>query len=113
MNRGASTPGGKIFPRAADAVADVPDGASILVGGFGVIQGWPTTLLHALRAQGARALTLVANTPGVGPTSPQILAETGQIRKLVATYAVYPKQRAPIGDGIQAGTIALELVPQG
>jgi 3-oxoacid CoA-transferase len=104
---------GKVVESAAEAVAGVPDGASILVGGFGVIQGWPSSLLQALRAHGARALTLIANTPGVGPTSPQILAETGQIHKLIASYAVYPKQTAPIGEGIKAGTIALELVPQG
>jgi 3-oxoacid CoA-transferase len=103
----------KVVASAAEAIADVPDGASVLVGGFGVIQGWPTSLLHALRAQGARALTVIANTPGAGPTSPQILAETGQLRTLVASYAVYPKQRTPVGEAIRAGTVALELVPQG
>src|SRR5262245_35743235 len=103
----------KVVSRARDAVADVPDGATVLVGGFGVVQGWPTTLLEALRDHGARALTLVANTPGVGPTSPQLLAEAGQVRKLVASYAVYPKQRTPMEAGIRSGSIALELVPQG
>ena len=101
------------MPTAAAAVADIPDGATILVGGFGVIQGWPASLLEATAARGTRALTVVANTPGVGPYSPQLLAEHGLVRKLVASFAVYPTQRAPMGDGIVAGRIALELVPQG
>jgi 3-oxoacid CoA-transferase len=103
----------KMVASARQAVADVPDGATILIGGFGVVQGWPTSLLEALRDHGARDLTLIANTPGVGPTSPQLLAEAGLVRKLVASYAVYPKQRTPMDAGIRAGRIALELVPQG
>jgi 3-oxoacid CoA-transferase len=103
----------KVVASARQAVADVPDGATILIGGFGVVQGWPTSLLEALREHGARDLTLIANTPGVGPTSPQLLAEAGLVAKLVASYAVYPKQRTPMDAGIRAGHIALELVPQG
>jgi 3-oxoacid CoA-transferase len=103
----------KLVASAADAVADVPDGATVLLGGFGVIQGWPVSLIDALAARGPRALTIVANTPGIGPASPQLLAERGLVARLVASYAVYPTQRAPMGDGIQAGRIALELVPQG
>jgi 3-oxoacid CoA-transferase len=103
----------KLVASARDAVGDVHDGATVLVGGFGVLQGWPTSLLEALREHGARNLTLVANTPGVGPTSPQILAEAGLVGKLVASYALYPKQRTPMEAGIREGRIALELVPQG
>jgi 3-oxoadipate CoA-transferase alpha subunit len=103
----------KVVASAADAVADIPDGATLLIGGFGVIQSWPATLMEALVAHGSRGLTVVSNTPGVGPTSPQQLAAHGLMRKLIASYAVYPTQRAPVGDGILAGTIELELVPQG
>jgi 3-oxoacid CoA-transferase len=103
----------KVVGSAAAAVADVPDGATLLIGGFGVIQSWPATLMEAIVAHGSRGLTVVSNTPGVGPTSPQQLAEHGLMRKLIASYAVYPTQRAPVGDGILAGTIELELVPQG
>lgn len=103
----------KVVGSAREAVADIPDGATLLIGGFGVVQSWPTSLLEALRQHGARALTLVANTPGVGPTSPQVLAEAGQVRKLIASYAVYPKQRTPMDAGIRSGSIALELIPQG
>ena len=98
---------------AREAVADVRDGATILIGGFGVVQGWPTSLLEALRDHGARDLTLIANTPGVGPTSPQLLADAGLVRKLVASYALYPKQRTPMDAAIRAGRVELELVPQG
>jgi 3-oxoacid CoA-transferase len=103
----------KVVSSAREAVRDIPDGAAIVIGGFGVIQGWPINLLSALREQGARALTLIFNSPGVGPLSPQMLAESGQIRKLIATYAAYPTTRTPVEDRLKDGTIALELVPQG
>ena len=103
----------EVAASAAAAVADIPDGATLLIGGFGVIQSWPASLMAALVAHGARGLTVVSNTPGVGPTSPQQLAAHGLMRKLIASYAVYPTQKAPVGDGILAGEIALELVPQG
>ena len=86
----------KVIPTAAAALADVRDGATVLVGGFGVIQGWPASLLLALRARGARELTVICNTPGVGPYSPQILAEAGQVRRLVSTYATYPGRPTPM-----------------
>lgn len=103
----------KVVPSAAAALADLSDGATVLVGGFGVIQGWPASLLLALRDRGARGLTVICNTPGVGPYSPQILAEAGQVRRLVSTYATYPGRPTPMADGIHDGTIVLELVPQG
>jgi 3-oxoacid CoA-transferase len=103
----------KLAASAAAAVADIPDGASILFGGFGVIQAWPNSLLLALRDQGARELTLVFNTPGVGPLSAQSLVEAGLVRKVVASFAVYPTRRTPLEDALKAGTIELELVPQG
>jgi 3-oxoacid CoA-transferase len=98
---------------AAAAVADIGDGAVVMIGGFGVIQGWPATLIRALRERGSRGLTIICNTPGVGPTSPQQLAENGQIAKLIASYAAYPSQPTPIEAGIKAGAIDFELVPQG
>ena len=103
----------KVAPSAAAAVADVPDGASLLFGGFGVVQGWPNSLLLALRAHGARDLTLIFNTPGVGPLSAQLLAEAGLVRKVIASFAAYPTRPTPIEEQIKAGKIELELVPQG
>lgn len=101
----------KLVADAASAVADIRDGATILVGGFGVIQGWPSTLLEALRARGVRDLTLICNVAGVGPTSPQMLAP--QIRRLVASYAAIPGRPTPVEERIRAGEVELELVPQG
>jgi len=98
---------------AAEAVADIGDGASVMVGGFGVIQGWPASLIRALRERGSGNLTIICNTPGVGPTSPQQLGENGQISRLIASYAAYPTQPTAIEAGIRSGAIALELVPQG
>jgi 3-oxoacid CoA-transferase len=103
----------KVAPSAAAAVADVPDGATLLFGGFGVVQGWPNSLLLALRERGARDLTLVFNTPGVGPLSAQLLAEAGLVGKIIASFAAYPTRATPIEEQIKTGTIALELVPQG
>src|SRR5215468_5062295 len=103
----------KVVASAAAAVEDVRDGATLLFGGFGVVQGWPNSVLLALRQRGPRDLTLVFNTPGVGPLSAQILAEAGLVRKIIASFAAYPTRRTPIEDQIQAGRIELELVPQG
>ncbi len=103
----------KLSDSAAAAVRDIADGASVVIGGFGPIQGWPVSLIKALREHGARDLTLIMNTPGVGPLTPQILAESGQIRKLIATYAAYPTRRTPVEERIRDGAIELELVPQG
>lgn len=103
----------KTLSSAAEAVADIADGSTLMVGGFGVIQGWPASLLRALRDRASRGLTLICNTPGVGPTSPQQLAENGQIARIVASYVAYPSRRTPIEEGVKSGSIAFELVPQG
>lgn len=103
----------KVADSSAAAVADIPDGASILLGGFGVIQSWPISLITALHRRGVRDLTIICNTPGVGPTSPQILAENHQIKKLIASFAAYPTRPTPVEAAIKSGEIELELVPQG
>ncbi|HXQ22721.1 MAG TPA: 3-oxoacid CoA-transferase subunit B [Candidatus Acidoferrales bacterium] len=103
----------KVAASAAAAVADIPDGASILLGGFGVIQSWPISLITALHRRGVRNLTIICNTPGVGPTSPQILAENHQITRLIASFAAYPTRPTPVEAAIKSGEIELELVPQG
>jgi 3-oxoacid CoA-transferase len=96
-----------------DAVADIPNGASILVQSFGPPQAWPTDLLLALRERDVRDLTIICNAPAGGPTSLQILADKKQIRRLICTYAITPIAPTPIADLIRAGEIELELVPQG
>jgi 3-oxoacid CoA-transferase len=103
----------QICPTAHDAVADVRDGASILVHSFGPPWAWPTDLLLALQERGVRDLTVVCNTTSAGPSSLQILAEKKQIRKLICTYAILPVGPTPLSEQIRAGDIELEQVPQG
>jgi len=103
----------KLVGTAAEAVQDIEDGARVMIGGFGVIQGWPASLVRGLCAKGSRNLTVICNTPGVGPTSPQCLAENDQIGKIIASYAAYPTQRTALEAAIRAGRVEVELVPQG
>jgi 3-oxoacid CoA-transferase len=98
---------------ATAAVADIPDGASILVGGFGVLQGWPHELFFALRERGTKDLTLICNSPGFGPYSPQILAENRQIKKLIASFGGYSYRTTPLSEQIGRGEVEFEMVPQG
>lgn len=98
---------------AIEAVADIPNGATILLGGFGVLQGWPHELLIALRDRGVKDLTLICNSPGFGPLSPQILAENRQIKKLIASFGGYAYRVTPLSEQIGKGDVEFELVPQG
>jgi 3-oxoacid CoA-transferase len=103
----------KVAGSAAEAVRDIADGASVVIGGFGPMQGWPSSLITALRERGSKHLTLIMNTPGVGPLTPQILAESGQVARLIASYAAYPTRRTAFEERIRSGEVELELVPQG
>jgi len=103
----------QICDTAHAAVADVGDGASILVHSFGPPQAWPTDCLLALAERGVKDLTIVCNTPAGGPTSLNILADKRQIRKLVCSYVGAPAMPSPISEMVKAGQIALEMVPQG
>src|ERR1043165_2991286 len=93
----------KVVDSPAAAVEGIADGATVLVGGFGVLQGWPLSLLHALRDRGTKNLTVVANTPGFGPMSPQILFENGQVRKLVASFGGFPYRLTPAAGVVGRG----------
>ena len=103
----------QICDSARDAVADVHDGASIMVHSFGPPQAWPTDCLLALVERGVKDLTVVCNTPGGGPTSVNVLAEKRQIRKLICTYVSSPTLVTQISEQVRAGEIELEMVPQG
>jgi 3-oxoadipate CoA-transferase alpha subunit len=93
------------------AVADIPDGATVLVGGFGSA-GQPVELIDALRRQGARDLTVVSNNAGNGETGLAALLAAGQVRKVVCSF---PRQSDSwVFDRLyRDGKIELELVPQG
>ena len=101
----------KIVATAAEAVADVHDGATVMIGGFGGA-GMPTQLIDALIEQGARDLVVVSNNAGGGETGLAALLKAGQVRKIICSF---PRQAdSHVFDGLyRAGRIELELVPQG
>src|SRR4030095_6693788 len=101
----------KILPTVTDAVADIHDGATVMIGGFGTA-GMPAELIDALIAQGAKDLTIVNNNAGNGETGLAALLKARQVRKIVCSF---PRQvDSWVFDGLyKAGEIELELVPQG
>jgi 3-oxoadipate CoA-transferase alpha subunit len=94
-----------------DAVAGTADGATVLVGGFGMA-GMPVELIDALIRQGAGDLTVVSNNAGNGDTGLAALLATGRVRKMICSF---PRQADSwVFDGLyRAGRIELEVVPQG
>ncbi len=101
----------KILPSAAAALADVADGAAVMIGGFGTA-GLPNELTDALLAQGARDLTIVNNNAGNGDTGLAALLAAGRVRKIICSF---PRQTDShhFDRLYRAGKIDLELVPQG
>jgi 3-oxoadipate CoA-transferase alpha subunit len=101
----------KVFPGVAQAVADIHDGATVMVSGFGGA-GLPTCLLDALAAQGAKNLTIVSNNAGSRGVGIAKLVLAGQVRKVICSFPRQPGSAA-FDDLYRAGTLELELVPQG
>ena len=101
----------KIVPSLAEAVADIPDGASVMISGFGGA-GLPTDLIDALVDQGAKNLTIISNNAGSGGVGISRLVLGGQVRKVVCSFPRQPGSNA-FDDLYRAGKLELELVPQG
>ena len=99
----------KVLQNADAAVALVPDGASILMGGFGLC-GIPENLIRALRARGTRDLTIISNNAGVDDFGIGVLLRARQVRKMIATYVGENKE---FERQFLTGEIEVELVPQG
>jgi 3-oxoacid CoA-transferase len=99
----------KVVKDAADAVRDIPDGASVMVSGFGLC-GVPENLILALRDQGAKGLTIISNNAGTNDYGITFLLKNGQVRKMVGTYVGENKVLETMALG---GQLELELVPQG
>ena len=95
----------------AEALADIKDGSTVMIGGFGGA-GQPAELIDGLIAQGARDLTVVNNNAGNGDTGLAALLGTGRVRKIICSF---PRQAdSHIFDGLyRSGKLELELVPQG
>ncbi len=116
----------KIFTSCKEAVADVFDGATVMVGGFGSFGGLPINLIVALAEQGAKDLTVIANMGGVGfelshrikPGGYQdlgILFERGQVRKFIGSVPALGGMppTSPIERLCNEGKVEIETVPQG
>lgn len=101
----------KIVADTASAVADIPDGATVMIGGFGRA-GQPVELIDALIGHGATGLTIVNNNAGNGDSGLAALLAAGQVRKIICSF---PRQSdSGVFDGLyREGKIELELVPQG
>jgi len=95
----------------AAAVADIPDGASVMIGGFGG-SGAPIELIHALIDRGPRDLTVINNNAGNGRIGIAAMIDAGMVRKIICSF---PKSKDPraFTEAYLAGRIELELVPQG
>jgi 3-oxoadipate CoA-transferase, alpha subunit len=100
-----------ILGSALEAVADTPDGATVLIGGFGAA-GQPVQLIEALLASDARELTVVSNNAGNGDHGLAALIRDRRVRKIVCSF---PRQSDSwhFDAAWRAGEIELELVPQG
>ena len=94
-----------------DAVSDIPDGAIVMIGGFGTA-GQPVELIEALVRQGATNLTVVNNNAGNGEVGLAALVAAGRVRKIICSF---PRQSDShhFDEKYRAGEIELELVPQG
>lgn len=101
----------KSMSSAAAAVADIRDGASVMIGGFGTA-GMPDELIDALIARGVGNLTIINNNAGNGETGVAALIKAGRVRKIICSF---PRQSDShhFDARYRAGEIELELVPQG
>jgi len=104
----------KIVGSPEEAIADLTDGASIAVTGFGTSYGFPVSLLVATKEKGVKNLTMVTNGLGaVGSLRSMLLVASEQVGHLIAAFSWRPGPRTPADDQIDAGTLSVELVPQG
>ena len=99
----------KVFSSAAEAVADIPNGATLLAGGFGLC-GIPENLILALRDRGVSGLTVVSNNCGVDDFGLGVLLQTRQIKKMISSYVGENKE---FERQYLSGELEVELCPQG
>ena len=101
----------KIIASPEEAVAEIHDGASVMIGGFGEA-GSPIELIHALIDQGAKNLTVISNNTGSGHVGLAALIENEQVAKTICSFPRTANSKV-FPELYKAGKIELELVPQG
>jgi 3-oxoacid CoA-transferase subunit A len=99
----------KVYSSAEQAIVDIPDGATIMVGGFGLC-GMPENLIRALAKKGTKNLDTISNNVGVDGLGMGLLLANGQIRSHIGSYVGENKLLEQM---VLQGTIKLDLVPQG
>src|SRR5215468_6716073 len=99
----------KVYKSAIEAVRDIPDGATILAGGFGLC-GIPENAIAALRELGSKGLTVVSNNCGVDDFGLGVLLRNRQIKKMVSSYVGENKE---FERQYLSGELEVELTPQG
>lgn len=99
----------KIQKSAAAAVADIPDGATLMIGGFGLC-GNPEHLIAALHERGVKNLTVISNNAGIDAEGIGVLLAAGQIKKMIASYV---GENSIFEAQAQSGQLETELIPQG
>jgi len=99
----------KVIGSAEDAVALIPDGATIMMGGFGLC-GIPENLIAALHRRGTKNLTVVSNNAGIDDFGIGVLLRSRQVRKMISTYVGENKE---FERQFLSGEVEVELVPQG
>src|SRR4051795_7081229 len=99
----------KVFSSAEAAVADIPEGATVMVGGFG-LSGNPENMIRALHRRGTKGLTIISNNCGVDGKMLGLLLENGQVRRIVASYVGENKHFERL---FLDGKLEVELNPQG
>ncbi|MBD9389136.1 3-oxoacid CoA-transferase subunit A [Agrobacterium sp. AGB01] len=101
----------KTSPNLAQAVSEIGDGATVMIGGFGG-SGAPIELIHALIDKGPKGLTVINNNAGNGRIGIAAMIDAGMVRKMICSFPKSSDPRA-FTDRYLAGEIELELVPQG
>jgi 3-oxoacid CoA-transferase subunit A len=99
----------KVVESADEAVSRIPDGATIMMGGFGLC-GIPETLIAALHARGTKGLTVISNNAGIDDFGIGVLLKSRQVRRMIATYVGENKE---FERQFLTGELEVELVPQG
>jgi 3-oxoacid CoA-transferase subunit A len=99
----------KVLASAAEAVARIPEGATIMMGGFGLC-GIPETLIAALRTRGTGGLTVISNNAGIDDFGVGVLLRSRQVRRMIATYVGENKE---FERQFLTRELDVELVPQG